>query len=165
MIAKRFHPPIEDIAPLVKSALSEGKSAKLTVTGYSMYPLLRSVSDCVLLEKAEKLKKYDIVLFERDDGTYILHRIIKKKGDVLTIAGDNETKKEYPVMASSCVGKVTAFWREDKCYSKDVWWHIIYQRIWFAVFPIRKPLVKVYHMVAKLIRKLKSKRNKKKTGR
>ncbi len=164
MIAKRFHPPIEEIAPLVKSTLSEGKSAKLAVTGYSMYPLLRSITDCVLLEKAESLRKYDIVLFERDDGTYILHRIIKKKGDILTIAGDNETKKEYPVNVSSCIGKVTAIWRNGKYYCADVWWHVLYSRLWLFVFPVRKTLVKLYHSIAKTIRNIKNK-NKKKSGR
>lgn len=157
MIAKRFHPPIEEIAPLVKSALSEGKSAKLTVTGFSMYPLLRSITDCVLLEKADNLKKYDIVLFERENGTYILHRIVKRKGDILTIAGDNETKREYPVKVSSCIGKVTAFWRKDKLYPVDVWWHIIYQRLWLFVFPVRKPLVKLYHSIARIVRRIKKK--------
>ncbi|MBR5508047.1 MAG: S24 family peptidase [Clostridia bacterium] len=164
MIAKRFHPPIEDIAPFVKAVLSEGKSAKLKVTGFSMYPLLRSITDCVLLEKAENLKKYDIVLFERDDGTYILHRIIKKKGDILTIAGDNETKKEYGVKTSSCIGRVTSFWRKDKCYCVDVWWHKIYERLWLCVFPVRKPLVKIYHAITKTIRKIR-KKTIKKSGR
>ncbi|MBE7049966.1 MAG: S24 family peptidase [Ruminococcaceae bacterium] len=158
MIAKRFHPPIEDIAPLVKMALSEGKSVKLAVTGYSMYPLLRSITDCVLLEGAENLKKYDIVLFEREDGTYILHRIIKRKGDVLTIAGDNETKREYPVKVSSCIGKVTAFWRKDKYYSVNVWWNMVYQRVWLFVFPVRKPLVKLYHAITNMIRRINKKR-------
>jgi len=98
------------------------------------------------------------VLFEREDGTYILHRIIKRKGDVLTIAGDNETKREYPVKVSSCIGKVTAFWRKDKYYSVNVWWNMVYQRVWLFVFPVRKPLVKLYHAITNMIRRINKKR-------
>ena len=161
MIGKRFHPAIDEIAPLIVDALGEGKEVKLTVTGYSMYPVLRSITDCVLLEKAGILKKYDVVLFKRQNGSYILHRIIKKKGDILTIAGDNEKTKEYPVDVSSCMARMKGFWRGDKYHSTDELWYRIYSAFWLMIFPLRSFAAKTYHYLAKQIRKSKKRNSKK----
>ena len=50
-----------------------------TNRGVSMRPLLRQNRDVMVIDKRgpERLKKYDAVLFRRDNGQYILHRILR----------------------------------------------------------------------------------------
>jgi hypothetical protein len=66
-----------------------------TVVGDSMMPLLRQGKDLVKVVPVEKpLKKYDVVLFKRPTGEYVLHRIVKVKRDYYAICGDNRFLRE-----------------------------------------------------------------------
>ena len=58
-----------------------------TIVGISMYPLLRQRKDSVHIVKINKtLKKNDVILYKRDTGQYVLHRLIKiKKGTTFCV--------------------------------------------------------------------------------
>jgi hypothetical protein len=62
-----------------------------TNRGVSMLPLLRQDRDILVIEKRgeERCRKYDAVLFKRDNGQYILHRILKLLDGGYYIVGDN----------------------------------------------------------------------------
>ena len=50
-----------------------------------MFPLLKDNRDSFKLEKiTSKPKKKDIVLYKRDNGQYVLHRIIKEKDNEIS---------------------------------------------------------------------------------
>ena len=155
MIIKSFKPRMSEIAPYIKEAVKNGKDVRLTVTGFSMYPLLRGGSDDVILSFSKNIKKYDVVLFERKTGEYIFHRVIKVKDGFLTIAGDNETKKEYPVEKERVIATMKAFIRSGKTYSVDEMWYKIYSRLWLFIFPIRHIAAKILHHAAQICRKMK----------
>ena len=65
--------------------------------GVSMLPLLRQDRDVMVIERrgAERCRKYDAVLFRRDNGQYILHRILKLLDGGYFIVGDNCTDGEF----------------------------------------------------------------------
>lgn len=66
-----------------------------TIVGDSMMPLLRNRRDMVKIVPVEgKLKKYDLPLFKRPTGEYVLHRIVKVKKDCYIICGDNRFLRE-----------------------------------------------------------------------
>lgn len=143
---------INDLVPLIKECIDSDKKVNMRVTGVSMYPLLHNRSDTVVLEKAKTIKKYDIVLHERKEGTYILHRIIKKKGDVLTIAGDFETEKEYPVCTSQVIARVTGFTRNGKYHDVNEPFFKFYAVIWVAIFPFRLKAIRVLQLLRRIFR-------------
>ena len=155
MIVKSFKPSIKELAPFIEEAVNSGKEVRLTVTGYSMYPLFRSGTDDVVLKKPEVLKKYDVVLFKRKDGNFVFHRIIKIKDNVLTIAGDNETKKEFPVLISDVVAVMKSFYRADNLHTTDELWYRFYSGFWLFIFPLRHIAARLYHFMAKTIRRIK----------
>lgn len=128
---------ITDIAPLIEECISAGSMIRMNVSGISMTPLLHHVRDSVVLAPADKVKKYDIVLHKRQNGQYILHRIIKKRGDILTIAGDFETEKEYPVHRDAVIARVVSFRRNGKDYNVGDFIIKLYSRIWVFIFPVR----------------------------
>lgn len=71
-----------------------GKLLQTTV-GDSMEPMLKNRENIVILEKAESiLKKYDLPLYKRPNGQYVLHRIIKVRKNDYIVCGDNRWKKE-----------------------------------------------------------------------
>lgn len=155
MIAKKIRPSITELAPLIKQSLSDGKNIRLTVTGNSMYPLLRSDIDTVIIEKASDFKKYDVVLYQRQNGQYIFHRIVKVCGDKLAIAGDNETVKEYPIDKAACIGRMKAFERFGRQWGTDAPWYVLYSRVWVCCFPFRRPMGKILKAAAKVYHKIK----------
>jgi len=145
MIIRDFRPSITEIAPIIEAAVASGKKVKLNVTGSSMCPMLLSSNDTVTLEKAGTIKKYDVLLFKRKTGKYVLHRVIKIKDGVLTIAGDNETKKEYPVYPDEVVAKVCIYQRKGVSHStsgKRFW---LYSRLWLLIFPFRRIITKILY--------------------
>ncbi len=125
------------IVPLIEN----GKTVKLTVTGYSMYPLVTSRRDAVLLGKCDSLKVGDVPLFKRPDGSFILHRIVGKKNGAFKLLGDYETKIEYPVYPEQVVAVAKGFYRKDHFISCDSFGYKAYQFFWRLLRPIRPVLL------------------------
>ena len=96
---------LHKMEPLIEEMLEENGNVTLTVAGISMQPMIYHRRDTFTLKKPEfPLKKYDLPLYKREDGSFILHRIIKTHGNgSYTCRGDNQKQKEYPVLES--VGK------------------------------------------------------------
>lgn len=145
------------LGAFITDSISKGQEVNLTVTGDSMYPLLKSRVDTVVLAMPKTLKKRDIVFFRRDNGAYILHRILKIKNGVLTIAGDNEMEKEFPVYENQVVGVVKSFKRKGRNYSVDESWYKLYSFFWCLFFPIRPFMLKTLIKLATIRNRRKRK--------
>lgn len=80
----------------IEKSLAENGFHIATVKGDSMMPLLRQGKDLVKVVPAtkDKLQKYDVALFKRPTGEYVLHRIFSIKKDYCIICGDNRFLKE-----------------------------------------------------------------------
>jgi len=130
---------MSELSPLLAETLQNGGEVIFTVTGSSMLPLLRHRRDKVCLVEAQdkRLRKYDIPLFVRKDGKYILHRIIAVKADGYVVTGDHQCVKEYPVLPSQVLGLVKSFWRDGKYISCDDFWYRAYCRLWVLGYPAR----------------------------
>lgn len=73
--------------------------------GYSMYPLIKENHDILIIDKIkEPLKKYDVVLFKRENGNYVLHRILGKNKKGYIISGDNQYRREFNVKENQIIG-------------------------------------------------------------
>ncbi len=100
---------------MIEETLAAGGSIKLEITGQSMLPLLREGRDSVELVKAcGRLKKYDIPLYRRKDGTFVLHRVIGVRRGGYVMCGDHQCIKEYPVTDEQIIGVVSSVWRDGK---------------------------------------------------
>ena len=140
----------EEMAPVICEFVSQGKKVNITVTGNSMYPLFRNRLDSVVLEKCEKYKKNDIVFYKRENGQYILHRIIREDEKGFCMAGDNETEKEYPVSEKTIIAKVTEAKRGKKNVGFSGSFYKFYCFVWTNLFFMRKILLKIIKTLAKL---------------
>ncbi len=131
---------IGDMVPVIDEVISAGGNVRLDVKGYSMWPLLRSEIDSVLLKKPTDIKKYDVVLFKRTDGTFALHRIVKITNSSLTTVGDNQYIFDQTVTPDAVIAKAVEFQRgKRRIGEKNI---RLFGVFWVALFPLRRLLRK-----------------------
>ena len=123
--------------PLIREKLDAGQCVRFSPMGVSMLPMLRQGRDAVELSPVpERLKKYDLPLYQRDDGKFILHRIVEA-GETYTCIGDNQFVLEPGVRQDQMIGLVTAFYRDGKRISAEVAGYRAYCRFWHLTRPVR----------------------------
>ncbi len=128
---------LDQVMPLMKEQLAAGMSVSFSPRGVSMLPMIRQGRDTVELSPVEgRLKKYDLPLYQRDDGHYVLHRIVKVD-EFYTCIGDNQLSLEYPVRHDQVIAVVTAFTRDGKRTEVTNLWYRLYCRFWHITRPIR----------------------------
>lgn len=111
--------------------------------GTSMEPLIREGRDVLLIKKADgRLKKYDVPLYRRDDGAYVLHRIIKVCDGYYVVRGDNLYYKEI-VEDEKIVGVLAAMDRGGREVNVTDFSYRLRSRIRCATFPVRRVLRKL----------------------
>lgn len=138
--------------------LEHGAYATNTV-GTSMRPLFKTHRDAVaLLPPREPPKKYDVVLYTDSEGRYILHRIIKAKGDTFVIRGDNTFIREY-VPRERVIAVMASFTRKGKHFTVRSRGYIFYSRVWNFIYPVRLLLHKLRRMLSKIKRISKNKKS------
>lgn len=129
--------PLLELMPLIKEYLAEGKTTKFLPQGISMLPMLRQGIDSVVLcPITGRLKKYDLPLYQRDDGKYILHRVVRA-GDTYTCIGDNQFVLEHGLRHDQMIAIVSGFYRDKKYYSVSDWRYQLYCRFWHYSRPVR----------------------------
>ncbi len=106
--------PTEAYFALVRQKLFEEGRAYVRVTGMSMWPLLHHLRDGVILAPPDRIRAGDIVLFDRRTGRYALHRVIRIKGNVFTMAGDNQAHAEKNLPCDQIVGVAVAIDRKGR---------------------------------------------------
>lgn len=135
--------------------LSQGGSVQLTVSGCSMYPMLRDRKDAVVLREDPDLRRGDVILFRREDGSFVLHRIVRVKDkDTWTVCGDNQYIPET-VTRQQVVAKMTEFVRAGRSCSASHAGYKAYAAVWGWLFPVRRPLLAARRSLGKLRRKMK----------
>ena len=125
------------IIPFIREQLEVGGKVRFSPRGISMLPMLRQGIDTVTLSPVpERLKKYDLPLYRRDDGTYILHRIVRA-GKTYTCIGDNQFVYEPGVRHDQMIAVVTSFSRNGREIPVRNSLYRFYCRIWHYSRPVR----------------------------
>lgn len=124
--------------PLIRENLDRGQAVRFSPRGTSMLPMLRQGVDWVVLSPIEgKLKKYDLPLYRRRDGKYVLHRIVRVE-QTYTCIGDNQFEEEPGLEQDQMIAVVTAFSRGDREYSVSSAGYWLYCRLWHYSRPLRR---------------------------
>lgn len=151
--------PMKELAEVIKLQLNNGGKASLTVTGSSMLPMLVNRRDSVILVPPGNEKKGDVVLYQRANGQYVLHRIIEVTETGYIISGDNQAVRE-PVTKEQVVAVVENFVRGGKRYSMDAPLYRLYQTVWVELFFLRRYYFAIRHRLGKLRRIIKKNQTK-----
>ena len=131
----------------VSQMLSEGKPYPIYVKGYSMRPFIEHTRDRVFLEKRDGYNVGDAVLAQIEPGHYVLHRIIGKEGDSLTLQGDGNVKGVEHCKEQDVSGVVTQYIRPNRIIPADDPKLIRRIRLWRKLRPIRRYLLFIYNAI------------------
>ena len=91
----------------IEQLLAEGSEAEFRLNGNSMRPLLRNGRDVVVIAPVatDTVAVGDVVLF-RYHGKHILHRIIKRSGEKLLLAGDGNYCRFETATTHEVIGRL-----------------------------------------------------------
>lgn len=142
----------------IKSALDKEGFVISNPVGVSMYPMLVQGKDSIVVKKiTERPKENDVVLYLRDSGKYVLHRVIKVLPDGYVIRGDNCADNEYDIKDRHIIGILAGFYKKNKyvdCYTSRSYKLYIYlnRYTYFIRYPLKKLRVllsKIKHKILK----------------
>ena len=152
---------------ILRELTEEGRQVSLIVAGNSMAPFLIHGRDTVWFEKPKRpLKRGDIVFFQRDDGSFILHRLRRvhknalpkgEKGgngyppdirNTYDIIGDAQLTTECGIRRDQIFAIVIRVERKGKIIGPGDFWWLFFERVWIRIIPIRPLLRALYGIVS-----------------
>lgn len=150
--------PMEELVGVLRLQMEQGGEARLIVTGNSMYPTFRNRKDQVILTEPQRPPvRPDVILYRRDSGQYVLHRIVRMKGqDTYICSGDNQWQPET-VRRDQVFAVVSGFVRDRKVYTLTEGGYRLWIRFWVGIFPLRRPILALRRFLGKIKRKFRRK--------
>ena len=131
---------IYEIEPLLKA----GACIQIHPQGYSMYPFIDPRRDEVVLagiEDGSALRRGDVVLYRRENGMLVLHRIYKIGQDGLYLLGDHQTAIEGPVRREQVKGKMTGMVRDGRYMDVGNPGYRMLSVVWLWLRPARRAIM------------------------
>ena len=101
----------------LENALNEVGFVCVDFIGTSMLPLFVEGRDKVCIYKyndLEPIKRGDIILYKRQDGTNVLHRVMAVKKQDFVLCGDNHCKLEYGIKKHQILGVAKGYYKYDE---------------------------------------------------
>ena len=132
---------LKEIYPDIKEKIDNGGTVKLPITGISMRPLLVWGRDTVDIVKCKKAKKGDIIFYLRDNGQFVLHRIVGVDDKGYILCGDNQWVLEYGIQDKHIIGIVNSITRKGKTFDMTNVPYRMYSSFWMGILPIRKYVI------------------------
>jgi len=121
-----------------KVMVDEGRDVEFKPKGTSMLPFIKGEVDSVVLRKNGHMDPGDIVL-ANISGRYIMHRVIKREGENLTLMGDGNIKGTEECLTSDVIGTVVEIIKPSGRRLKPT-----KGKVWRFLRPCRRVLLAVY---------------------
>ena len=124
----------------IQEKITRGEAFLVAPQGTSMFPFLMAGRDKVLLTPVtpeKEPRRGDVVLYRREEGLLVLHRLHHRNRRGYYFVGDNQTELEGPLHRRQLLGIATRIYRGDKSFSRHhpVYWTA--SRLWLRVRPFR----------------------------
>ena len=143
---------LSEIYDVMQEMLESGGTVNFNPNGTSMLPTIMNHGDRVVIKKPEgKLKKYDLPLYRRADGQFVLHRIVRVYDNSYGMCGDNQWRIEKGITDSNIIGVVTKIIRKGKTIDVEKSkLYKIYVFIWVNMLPFRHLIVSGKNRIKKV---------------
>lgn len=125
----------------MEQCLEELGFAVVPTKGTSMWPLLKEGDSWVQVAARDgrQLKEGDVVLYRREDGKLVLHRIIRvEQADTYLLCGDHQWKPEEHVKDEQIFAVAQAFSQNRRYFDEHTWWYRLYRKIWNGNLTVRR---------------------------
>lgn len=128
-----------ELIPLIQDSFRQGLTVTLPITGGSMRPLLFHKRDSVVLSACDphSLKRGDVPLYQRNNGEYVLHRIVRACEDTYTLTGDAQWELEIGLPKEHVLAVMTGFIRKGKAVDCQNFGYRVYTTVWLWLRPLR----------------------------
>lgn len=125
------------------------KEGRLVYTnvGDSMYPLIKPRDLLVIRKPPRPLRRLDIPLYKRDNGQYVLHRIVKKRANDYALCGDNRAGIETGITDRHIIGVLTEIVRDGSTFSVYSVKYRLYAHLWSDFMPIKRVIFKLRKII------------------
>ncbi len=135
---------------VLRELTDQGETVSLRIAGNSMSPFLVHGRDWICFEKPTRpLARGDMVLYERLNGQFVMHRICRVDQGEYYLIGDAQREIEGPIQREQIFGLVTKVQRKGRwIQAGDFWWEF-FARVWIRVIPMRRVLCRMYTLFAK----------------
>lgn len=137
-----------------KQELSKNGILAFVPSGQSMWPTLKNKKQSVVvIPKTIRLNKYDVGLYQKENGNYVLHRVISVTDNGYIMCGDSQFKPEmvneeqvFAVMQGFYKGK-RYIQSSDEKYCKFV-------KRWYKNLSWRKFRIKTHYFFIRVKNKI-----------
>ena len=130
----------------IERSINELGYAVAPIAGTSMMPLLKEGRVRVELKPYchERLKKGDVVLYKKNDGTLVLHRIIKTENrEFFTVLGDHQFNNAERVNNNQIIAVACGFFIKARYVNEKTRWYRLYKKLWLCNLNVRRIILAV----------------------
>ncbi len=142
----------QDLFPIFKETIDAGKTFSFYATGVSMRPYIIGGEDFVTLGPVtDKLYKNDIIFYKRENGQFVLHRIVKVKQEgQIILCGDNQFTLEKDISSEQILAKLIKIEKKNKTvFPED-----FPSRLWCLFLPVRRFMLKTIFLMKVFVKRL-----------
>lgn len=128
-----------------------------TTVGRSMRPFLRSGEDMIVIERRDsgRFRPREVILYRRNNGKYVLHRIMRVRKRDYVLCGDNCWDLEPGIQDHQILGVLTAVIRNGKrknVSDPDYRFRVF---LWWLLYPVRACVIYSRNTVGRVWAKVK----------
>ena len=133
----------------VTEQLDRGHVVRIRARGNSMLPFIRDGRDVLVLEHPGErvFVRGQVLLARLGDGRYVIHRVVKVKGDQLRLRGDGNLKIYETCSRTEVLARVTEVVRGERMLSSLHW--NAYRFLWPAHPFLRRVGLAIYRRINK----------------
>jgi signal peptidase I len=144
---------LELLLPAIEEAFSRDTTFKIPITGTSMNPLLYEKRDFVLIKKPSfPLEIGDIPLYRRENGAFVLHRVVDKNESGYVMCGDNQFILEFGITDENVIGVVSEMSIDGKLISVNDAQYLRHKEKYVKNVGKRYPLRRLRYNLSRLIK-------------
>ena len=135
----------KEYVSMLRELTESGKEVSMLIAGSRMSPFLIHERDSICFKKPDrKLRRGDMVFYQRTSGQYVMHRIYKVSAEGYYIVGDAQQDIEGPVKREQIFALITKVRRKGKWIAPgDFWWEF-FEHVWIRMVPVRRLIIGSY---------------------
>ena len=88
--------------------------------------------------KDEDIRKGTVVLAKTDKGDYVIHRIIRREDDIITLMGDSNIRMTEKARVKNIIASMHSVKRKRRTYMTDGLAWRLYSWFWMLITPVRR---------------------------
>ena len=145
----------QEYVSMLRELTEQGREVNMLISGNSMSPFLMHGRDSIRLKKPDcKLRKGDMVFFQRKSGKFVMHRIIRVRKEGFYLLGDSQQSSEIegPIEESQIFALITSVCRKGRWIGPGNFWWEFFEHYWIRMIPFRRFFINTYRFMSSIRR-------------